>query len=530
MGDEIKLLNEKLDYLTEGSRRLHGLYDKSIEKNRNLQNKLDTCENETISLQSTLHQCQTGNQNGLISRKELESCRDEVTEEQNAKEVLNQNLKVMEHQNTDLRNQLASEKAENENLRNRIRQLENGMISLQSESGHRELANKIRDLTKENQNLKDRLDSCESNHSPNCKGPIVGKNGLSLLKTPSEIEICEDYGVYEKPKNSLLMFYYKARDGKDEKAVITYGLSSYLYTGDQFKIGNKDKIITSFNTNENVQYSLNRACGVIYQGLIHFFGGYNFKSNDDYESQHFGFDEKRNFVQYKNLEMGFSYPQCSTFKIVKPNSQSDGKEVVLLCFDFDHLKNCYQYDGELTHFADTSENHCQARLAKYKDQLITVGHQVVHQKTEILGRSNNGQYKWTIGPDYTFSPTGVIFEYSMVNVPKIGFSEEYLLLIGGLYSNDKRKTNPDVYSDKVHKYNGKWSFFGNLRKKRAYHGSVFLNGQVLTIGGIENWNDRWIETEIWVTSKSFFHTETSWPELHSWAYNLVFVVPDYTNL
>ena len=175
--------------------------------------------------------------------------------------------------------------------------------------------------------------------------------------------------------------------------------------------------------------------------------------------------------------------------------------------------------------------HCQARLAKYKDKLITVGHQVVHQKTEILGRSNNGQYKWTIGPDYTFSPTGVIFEYSMVNVPKNRFDEEYLLLIGGLYSNDKRKTNPDVYSDKVHKYNGKWSFFGNLQKKRAFHGSVFLNGRVLIIGGYirgDDFYDAWGKTETWDTSKSRFETESTWPELYDWDY-LVFVVPDYIN-
>ena len=38
--DEIKLLNEKLDYLNEGSRRLHGLYDKSLEEKRNLKTQV----------------------------------------------------------------------------------------------------------------------------------------------------------------------------------------------------------------------------------------------------------------------------------------------------------------------------------------------------------------------------------------------------------------------------------------------------------------------------------------------------------
>ena len=33
----------KLDYLTDGSRRLHGLYDKSMQNAKSVQNELDTC-------------------------------------------------------------------------------------------------------------------------------------------------------------------------------------------------------------------------------------------------------------------------------------------------------------------------------------------------------------------------------------------------------------------------------------------------------------------------------------------------------
>ena len=46
MQDEIKLLNEKLVYLNDGSRRLHSLYDKSLAKVKNMQNELDTCEKQ----------------------------------------------------------------------------------------------------------------------------------------------------------------------------------------------------------------------------------------------------------------------------------------------------------------------------------------------------------------------------------------------------------------------------------------------------------------------------------------------------
>ena len=50
MQDEIKHLKVKADYLEDGSRRLHGLYDKSREQIKNLQNKLDTCENHNGSI------------------------------------------------------------------------------------------------------------------------------------------------------------------------------------------------------------------------------------------------------------------------------------------------------------------------------------------------------------------------------------------------------------------------------------------------------------------------------------------------
>ena len=111
----------------------------------------------------------------------------------------------------------------------------------------------------------------------------------------------------------------------------------------------------------------------------------------------------------------------------------------------------------------------------------------------------------------------------MVNVPQMRFNEEYLLLIGGFSGG---------FSDKVHKYNGKWSFFGNLQKTRAYHSSVFLNGRVLIIGGAKNvFNNGWMKTETWDTSKSRFKTKLTWPELNDWyTYsNHVFIIPDYIN-
>ena len=90
----------------------------------------------------------------------------------------------------------------------------------------------------------------------------------------------------------------------------------------------------------------------------------------------------------------------------------------------------------------------------------------------------------------------------MVNVPRTKTYDEYLLLIGGCYSLASMKTDPNVYSNKVHRYDGKWSFFGILQKTRAFQSSLFLDGRVLIIGGGVNWNDRWQKTEIWDTKRS----------------------------
>ena len=75
MQDEINILNEKVDYLNEGNRKLHASYETRIQK---LQNKLN--QKETL-----LDQCQSGNQDVVITRKELDSCRDELTVEEDSK-------------------------------------------------------------------------------------------------------------------------------------------------------------------------------------------------------------------------------------------------------------------------------------------------------------------------------------------------------------------------------------------------------------------------------------------------------------
>ena len=111
-------------------------------------------------MQSKLDQYESGNQDAIITKNKLDSCRDELTKEQNSKQQISQDLqrakqeiktledeikrheRSMRSANRDietlkdelnseifekklLQNELNSEKARNDNLRNQIRQLKN---------------------------------------------------------------------------------------------------------------------------------------------------------------------------------------------------------------------------------------------------------------------------------------------------------------------------------------------------------------------------------------------------------------------
>ena len=121
---------------------------------------------EIESLKSELKKCQSGYQDAVISRKELDLCRDELSDELNEKNKLNRNLKALQNENNSLQNQLASKTAENENfktqltakeaenedLRSRIQRLESDNAELQSQlsRNQHETSNEIQAMTQKN--------------------------------------------------------------------------------------------------------------------------------------------------------------------------------------------------------------------------------------------------------------------------------------------------------------------------------------------------------------------------------------------
>ena len=149
----------------------------------------------------------------------------------------------------------------------------------------------IQKLKEENRELKNQRTLIEPT-----KAPLLN---LSFLG--NESETC-DSSTY-----NLLVFNQNAKDGINEEAIITRGLSSvtdqrtnlsvftrsmnpYSVIGQvnsSYKIGDQDQFISSFNTNGKFRYTLNGACGVRFQGRIHFFGGWShpeagFRNDVDY--------------------------------------------------------------------------------------------------------------------------------------------------------------------------------------------------------------------------------------------------------
>ena len=113
MQDEITLLNEKLDYLNDGNRKLHGLYDDRGKQIQSLQNKLDISTKQTEKLKNDKiklkgHLKVTRDNNGLLKNMvdELKTENEEIEvhlQQSNAKvESLTSEIELMKKSNEEL--------------------------------------------------------------------------------------------------------------------------------------------------------------------------------------------------------------------------------------------------------------------------------------------------------------------------------------------------------------------------------------------------------------------------------------------
>ena len=282
-------------------------------------------------------------------------------------------------------------------------------------------------------------------------------------------------------------------------------LPGWLYSN--FDPGNEDKLMISYKRERSHEYTMSGACGVIFEGEIHFFGGdwnsYNDvisanRSNEVFTRQHFVIETQRSgqtveMLKKEDLEIGFSRPSCCSFEMTSEYFPWIQTNIVVLCFDRHHTKSCYSFDAKLTHIGDSSFDHLRGGLTRYKNNLLTVGGGVEsestlyvkydernNQKTEILWGDKHEGFNWSVvDPDFKFTEGNQIKGHSLVTIKSSDINEEYVLLIGGFGYADYSTS----YVTTIFKFNGTWSSFGQLKKPRVYSNSIYWNKVVYVIGG-----------------------------------------------
>ena len=207
--------------------------------------------------------------------------------------------------------------------------------------------------------------------------------------------------------------------------------------------GNRDKLMITYRREPSHDYTMNGACGVLFEGEIHFFGGLK-----DFNRQHFVIETKRSgqlvkMTAKEDLEIGFWGASCSSFEFFETT-------IVILCFGYHHQKSCYSFDGKLTHIGDSNYNHYVGGLVRYKSNLLTVGSFRGNQKTKIVKVNENKNFGWSVvEPKFKFTRGKNIGGHSLVTVESSDINEEYVLLIGGYGQRNQQLRN-------VFKFNGTW--------------------------------------------------------------------------
>ena len=160
-----------------------------------------------------------------------------------------------------------------------------------------------------------------------------------------------------------------------------------------FEPGNNDKLMISYRRESSHDYTMHGACGVLFKGEVHFFGGATGFGENFYNftQQHFVIELQRTgqlvkMTKKEDLVFGFSSPSCSSFEMTGEYFPWFRRNVVILCFDWYRQKSCFSFDGKLKFICYSNYGHSDSGLTKYNGNLLTFGtRQVKHnQKTEIL--------------------------------------------------------------------------------------------------------------------------------------------------
>ena len=136
--------------------------------------------------------------------------------------------------------------------------------------------------------------------------------------------------------------------GNTPRSIMTKGNSVAIGTKyGNFIRGNKDKLMISYRREPLHDYTMSGACGVLFEGEIHFFGGWNYTAHGtDLTRQHFVIETERSgqlvkMTKKEDLDIEFRCGSCSSFEMSSPYFPWLNTNVVILCFDFYHQKSFF---------------------------------------------------------------------------------------------------------------------------------------------------------------------------------------------
>ena len=83
---------------------------------------------------------------------------------------------------------------------------------------------------------------------------------------------------------------------------------------------------------------------------------------------------------------------CSSFEITSDYFPFSVKSIVILCFGYARQTSCYSFDEKISYIGNSNINHWRGGLAKYKNNLITVGGFLTRGDTELMERKKYGTF------------------------------------------------------------------------------------------------------------------------------------------
>ena len=210
---------------------------------------------------------------------------------------------------------------------------------------------------------------------------------------------CEFFGFTENPQTESILIVHSCttnleldnvdsksksgcieiHTGNQPRSIMTKGASTRPKSRlpgayGNLDLGNDDKLMITYRRERSHDYTMRGACGLAYEGEMHFFGGFKYGQHD-FTKQHFVIETKRSgqlvkMTKKEDIEYALTNPKCSNFEVSSEytgDELADKTNIVVLCFAGVSPDNfCFAYDGKVVYFSKTKYGHFDAGLVGFR--------------------------------------------------------------------------------------------------------------------------------------------------------------------